>query len=83
VGTLHFAIHDRRTFWLPSVPTADPPGTVVSFTTDDLDAMLAHLASRGIDVVARTQIGPMTFVAVRDPDGRHVCFGTPWPDRAS
>jgi hypothetical protein len=39
----------------------------------------ARLAERGVEIVARTTIGPMSFIAVRDPDGRHVCFGTPWP----
>jgi predicted enzyme related to lactoylglutathione lyase len=83
IGALHFAIHEGRTFWLPSAPASAPPGTVVSFTTEDLAPLLAHLSSRGVEVVAPNKIGPMSFVAVRDPDGRHVCFGTPWPDRAS
>jgi hypothetical protein len=39
----------------------------------------ARLAERGIAIVAETKIGPMSFVAVRDPDGRNVCLGTPWP----
>jgi len=79
VGALHFAIHDRKTFWLPTAPSAEPPGTVVSFTTDDLAAVVARLDARAVEIVARTKIGPMSFLAVRDPDGRHVCFGTPWP----
>jgi catechol 2,3-dioxygenase-like lactoylglutathione lyase family enzyme len=83
VGSLHFAIHERQTFWLPTLATSDAPGTVVSFTTDNLDAVLERLASRSVEVVARTKIGPMSLVAVRDPDGRHLCFGTPWPGRAA
>lgn len=88
VGSLHFAIHDRATFWLPTdtggareaVGGAAPgPATIVSFTVDDLEGLLAHLASRQVEVVARRNIGPMTFVSLRDPDGRHVCCGTPWP----
>jgi predicted enzyme related to lactoylglutathione lyase len=80
VGSLHFAIHERKSFWLPTLSSADSPAIVVSFTTDDLDAVLASLSSGGVEVVARTNIGPMSFVAVRDPDGRHICFGTPWPE---
>lgn len=79
VGSLHFAIHERKSFWLPTVSSAEPPGTVVSFTTDDLEGLLARLSAHQVEVVARTKIGPMSFVAVRDPDGRNVCFGTPWP----
>src|SRR5262249_40384754 len=74
VGALHFAVHQREGFWLPS----EAPATVVSFTADDLEPVLARLAERGVPVVARTQIGPMSFAAARDPDGRYVCFGTPW-----
>jgi hypothetical protein len=29
----------------------------------------------------RAFFGPMSFVALRDPDGRQVCLGTPWPSR--
>jgi hypothetical protein len=57
----------------------DPSSVVVSFTIEDLDAFLAHLASLGLAPLERRQIGPMTFVSLRDPDGRHVCCGTPWP----
>lgn len=79
IGDMHFAIHDRRDFWLESSPAGEPGPTVVSFTIEDLDAFLAHLDAAGVAVVARRNIGPMTFVAVRDPDGRNVCCGTPWP----
>jgi catechol 2,3-dioxygenase-like lactoylglutathione lyase family enzyme len=81
VGSLHFAIHERETFWLASSAGGEPPSTVVSFTVEDLDAVTARLASCDVPVVARTKIGPMSFLAVRDPDGRNVCFGTPWPTR--
>ena len=80
VGSLHFAIHDLETFWLPSQVGGEAPPTVVSFTVDDLETLAARLAERGVPIEARTRIGPMSFLAVRDPDGRHVCFGTPWPD---
>jgi catechol 2,3-dioxygenase-like lactoylglutathione lyase family enzyme len=80
VGSLHFAIHERETFWLPSAG-GEPLSTVVSFTVEDLDAVTARFASREIPIAARTKIGPMSFLAVRDPDGRNVCFGTPWPSR--
>jgi predicted enzyme related to lactoylglutathione lyase len=79
LGALHFAIHQRNTFWLPTAASAQPPGTVVSFTAEDLDAVETRLAANSVAVVARTKIGPMSFIAARDPDGRHVCFGTPWP----
>jgi catechol 2,3-dioxygenase-like lactoylglutathione lyase family enzyme len=83
LGNIHFAIHEQRSFWLPSTAAAEPPATVVSFTVNDLDAFLAHLATCGLEVVARTNIGPMKFIALRDPDGRNVCCGTPWPRRAA
>jgi catechol 2,3-dioxygenase-like lactoylglutathione lyase family enzyme len=82
VGAMHFALHERATFWLKT--QAAPSGdAIVSFTIDDADAFVAHLAARGVEITERTKIGPMAFVAFRDPDGRHVCCGTPWPDRAS
>jgi catechol 2,3-dioxygenase-like lactoylglutathione lyase family enzyme len=74
VGAQHFAVHERDTFWLPGE-------TVVSFTVEDLDRVLAHLAERNVEVIARRNIGPMKFVPLRDPDGRYVCCGTPWPQR--
>jgi catechol 2,3-dioxygenase-like lactoylglutathione lyase family enzyme len=82
-GGLHLAIHHRKDFWLPSLPAAADAaaGTVVSFTIDDVAAFEAHLERLGIAVVARNKIGPMSFVAFRDPDGRYVCCGTPWPTR--
>ncbi len=80
LGSFHFAIHDRKGFWLETAAQhRDPPGTIVSFTVDDLDRLLARLTERGVEVIARSEIGPMSFVALRDPDGRHVCCGTPWP----
>lgn len=79
VGSIHLAIHDRGTFWLSTGHAAEPADVIVSFTVEDLDALLAHLGALGVEVFARRQIGPMTFVSLRDPDGRHVCCGTPWP----
>jgi len=79
VGGMHLAIHDRATFWLPTAAAPGAPDVVVSFTVEDLDAFLAHLGSLNIEVQARRNIGPMAFVSLRDPDGRHVCCGTPWP----
>jgi catechol 2,3-dioxygenase-like lactoylglutathione lyase family enzyme len=78
LGSTHFAIHDQEGFWLPSSP-AGSAGTIVSFTVDDLPALLSRLESLGVPVVARHKIGPMSFIALRDPDGRQVCCGTPWP----
>jgi catechol 2,3-dioxygenase-like lactoylglutathione lyase family enzyme len=78
VGELHFAIHDRKTFWLPTAAGPEPD-VVVSFTVEDLDPLLAHLATHHVEVTSRRNIGPMAFVSMRDPDGRHVCCGTPWP----
>jgi catechol 2,3-dioxygenase-like lactoylglutathione lyase family enzyme len=78
VGDLHFAIHPREGFWLPTSSAAEA-GTIVSFNVEDLDALVSHLAARGVEITARNTIGPMSFIAVRDPDGRHVCCGTLWP----
>jgi catechol 2,3-dioxygenase-like lactoylglutathione lyase family enzyme len=80
-GALHLAIHERATFWLPTAaPAPDAAAaTVVTFTVEDLDALVARLGGLRVEVVARTKIGPMSFVAFRDPDGRYVCCGTPWP----
>jgi predicted enzyme related to lactoylglutathione lyase len=75
---MHFAVHDESTFWLPC-DTTERSSTIVSFTVDDLAPVVARLEQRGVDVVARNKIGPMSFIALRDPDGRHVCLGTPWP----
>jgi catechol 2,3-dioxygenase-like lactoylglutathione lyase family enzyme len=79
LGSIHVAIHDRATFWLPTAAPPDAASVVVSFTVDDLEALLARLDAMQVEVVARRNIGPMTFVSMRDPDGRHVCCGTPWP----
>jgi catechol 2,3-dioxygenase-like lactoylglutathione lyase family enzyme len=79
VGPIHLAIHDRRTFWLSTADGPDPCTVVVSFTIEDLPAFLAHLSSLGLAPLTRREIGPMSFVSLRDPDGRHVCCGTPWP----
>jgi hypothetical protein len=38
VGGVHFAIHERETFWLGTAAVVEPPGTIVSFTVEDLDA---------------------------------------------
>ncbi|MCB9683388.1 MAG: VOC family protein [Alphaproteobacteria bacterium] len=78
---VHVAVHPRQGFWLPSAVDGRAEATVVSFETDDLPAFEARLAERGVPVVARNRIGPMDFVAVVDPDGRHVCCGTRWPAR--
>jgi catechol 2,3-dioxygenase-like lactoylglutathione lyase family enzyme len=78
VGTQHFAVHPRAGFWLPSAAGGD---TFVSFTAAAVEPFEARFAELGVPVVARNRIGPMSFIAVRDPDGRHVCIGTPWPER--
>ncbi len=80
VGDLHFAIHQRDGFWLATSET-EHCATIVSFTVEDIEACVERLQANGIEIAARNKIGPMSFVAVRDPDGRHVCFGTPWPAR--
>lgn len=80
LGSMHFAIHEDATFWLRTQPGGEE-ATIVSFTIDALEPVLARLEERGVAVVARNKIGPMSFVAVRDPDGRQVCLGTPWPVR--
>jgi len=82
VGNLHFAIHPRAGFWLPTSAQAggSRPDTIVSFTAP-IEPFEARFAAHGIAIVARNRIGPMSFIAVRDPDGRHVCIGTAWPER--
>jgi hypothetical protein len=77
LGAIHLAIHAREGFWLPA--GAGSSSAIVSFTVERLDELLAHLQKLGVEVVARTQIGPMRFIAFCDPDGRYVCCGTPWP----
>jgi catechol 2,3-dioxygenase-like lactoylglutathione lyase family enzyme len=78
VGDLHFAVHNTKGFWLGE-GTGAGSGTYVSFTIDDIPAFLHHLAKHGVKVEAQNTIGPMKFVAIRDPDGRLVGCGTPWP----
>ena len=78
LGALHFAIHPEEGFWLRTGSHAWP-STIVSFTVDTLEPLVARLADRGVAIESQTKIGPMSFVAVQDPDGRHVCFGTPYP----
>ena len=79
LGPIHFAIHARDTFWLPSSAGGLPESTIVSFTVEDIEALAGRLEALHVEVVARTKIGPMSYLALRDPDGRHVCCGTPWP----
>ncbi|MGE0790927.1 MAG: VOC family protein [Sandaracinaceae bacterium] len=76
VGAQHFAIHPLEGFWLPT----DAQRSFVSFDVDSVPAALDALAPHGVEVVARTRIGPMAFVALRDPDGAVVCLGERWPD---
>jgi catechol 2,3-dioxygenase-like lactoylglutathione lyase family enzyme len=82
LGSMHFAIHAREGFWLPTT-NGPQPATIVSFTVEDLDALREHLRARNVEVMAEQRIGPMRFVALRDPDGRHVCCGTRWPGGAT
>lgn len=79
LGDFHFAIHPREGFWLDAPASTEPSATIVSFTVADLEGLAARLEERGVPVVARHRVGPMHFLAVRDPDGRQVCCGTPWP----
>lgn len=79
LGEIHLAIHDRKGFWLPVA--ASDRGTIVSFTVERLDELVAHLEKLRVEIVARTKIGPMSFIAFHDPDGRFVCCGTPWPGK--
>lgn len=45
----------------------------------EVGACRAQLSANRIEVIGETRIGPMDFLAVRDPDGRLVCFGSRWP----
>jgi catechol 2,3-dioxygenase-like lactoylglutathione lyase family enzyme len=80
-GGLHVAIHHSDGFWLREggVPSDTAGSTFLAFTIEDLEAFLEHLKSQNVPVIARQDIGPMKFVSVRDPDGRQVGCGTPWP----
>jgi catechol 2,3-dioxygenase-like lactoylglutathione lyase family enzyme len=78
--SIHFAIHARDGFWLETSRSPEPATSIVSFTVLDMPALEKHLAAKGVAIVARTKIGPMDYVALRDPDGRSVCCGTPWPE---
>jgi catechol 2,3-dioxygenase-like lactoylglutathione lyase family enzyme len=78
LGNMHVAIHDRDAFWLPT-PAGAGEGMLVSFTIEDVDAFRVQLAKHGVAIVSERKIGPMSFVTFRDPDGRHVSCGTPWP----
>jgi catechol 2,3-dioxygenase-like lactoylglutathione lyase family enzyme len=77
-GALHIAIHPRAGFWLEA-DACNGAGTVVSFTVENLEALLSHLELLHVRVIQTRNVGPMKFVAFRDPDGRYVCCGTPWP----
>lgn len=81
VGAQHFAIHPRASFWLATTPAGDA-ATIVTFDVPDLEGLAARLERLGVPIVARHRVGPMQFIALRDPDGRHVCAGTPWPGPA-
>jgi catechol 2,3-dioxygenase-like lactoylglutathione lyase family enzyme len=80
VGNLHFAVHPREGFWLPTAAVHGAADTIVSFT-GAIEPFEARFAAQGIEIIARNKIGPMSFIAVRDPDGRNVCIGTAWPER--
>ena len=74
LGAVHFAIHPTEAFWLPTEQRG-----FFSFDIDDADKTVTLLGKKGIEVVARERIGPMKFLAVRDPDGNIVCLGERWP----
>jgi hypothetical protein len=74
LGELHFAVHDRAEFWLPSGAS-----TLVSFTIDAVAPFEERLARQRVELRGRRRIGPMDFLAFQDPDGRFVGCGTPWP----
>jgi predicted enzyme related to lactoylglutathione lyase len=78
LGEVHVAVHQLDGFWLPTTGMVEG-ATIVSFTVDDIEHASSRLAAREVPIVARTKIGPMSFIATRDPDGRYVCLGTPWP----
>jgi hypothetical protein len=79
-GGLHFAIHQAKGFWVGSGPPKDRgEDTFLTFTIEALEPFVEHLQRKQVPVVMQRNIGPMTFVTIRDPDGRHVGCGTPWP----
>ena len=89
-GGVHVAVLPREGFWQgpghpevalqPSAAEDSAPGLLVSFTIEDLDAFLAHLARHDVEVVGLRDMGPTKIVTIRDPDGRRVGCGTPWTE---
>ncbi len=78
-GDQHFAVHDAREFWLPT----EQQKSFVSFDVKSIDDATQTLAACNVPVVATNRIGPMRFVALRDPDGSIVCLAEAWPQRAA
>jgi hypothetical protein len=56
---------------------ADAGHSVVTLLVDDLDALTAGIASRGIEAAAEEEYeGGVRKVVYRDPDGNEVGFGS-------
>ena len=92
-GDLHIAVLPREGFWrgsgqpeaplVPAPADGSAPAILVSFTIEDLDAFVAHLARHQVEVVGWRDMGPTKIVTIRDPDGRLVGCGTPWTEPQS
>jgi catechol 2,3-dioxygenase-like lactoylglutathione lyase family enzyme len=70
--------------WFAAMPPGSAKGTVVE--TDDLDADVAALRSRGVDIAGGIQEAPWgRFVTFDDPDGNGIVLQatTPMPAAAS
>ncbi|HEV7707621.1 MAG TPA: VOC family protein, partial [Asanoa sp.] len=78
VGDVHFAIH-------PSEAISGGGGIKIAFLVFDLDALVAWLASQGVELCyPPVEFGTESRItAVRDPDGNHVeltQLGPSWLD---
>jgi catechol 2,3-dioxygenase-like lactoylglutathione lyase family enzyme len=57
--------------WFAAMPPGSVKGTVVE--TDDLDADVAAIRSRGVDIASEIQVAPWgRFVTFDDPDGNGI-----------
>jgi catechol 2,3-dioxygenase-like lactoylglutathione lyase family enzyme len=82
--SVHLAIHYLDNFNKSNLDSTSPNSdlTRITFTIGNLDEFMSHLKHLNIELIEPVfEIGPMKFLAIRDPDGRAVYFGTPWVQR--
>ena len=67
--------------WFAAMPPGSVKGTVVE--TDDLDADVAAIRSRGVDIASEIQVAPWgRFVTFDDPDGNGLILQASTPPGA-